>query len=208
MIKVHKITNNFYDSNSYIVVKQDEFIIIDPCVNASLLTDFFINKKCLGIFLTHGHYDHFCEIESFEFEKYFLYMHKEAVSKIYDLEKNYGKFFNAKKTLNIKKEKIKVIEEGKAKISKFEIEIIETPGHSSCCLCFKIEKSLFTGDTLFKESIGRTDLFSSNSKEMKKSLYRLTNLPKNLIVYPGHEENTTLANELINNVFIRKSDKR
>ncbi|MGI6709918.1 MAG: MBL fold metallo-hydrolase [Bacilli bacterium] len=208
MIKVYKIVNRSYDSNCYIVTKQKQFIIIDPCVEKDLLKDFFEKKECVGIFLTHGHYDHFCSIETYALEKTCYYMHKEAVSKILDLNKSYGKFFNINNNVNIDLKKVKFLKEEKIKIANFEIDVLEVPGHTNCCLCFMIEDNLFTGDTLFKESIGRTDLYSANFKDMQKSLQKLVMLPKHLVVYPGHYEKTSISDELNNNVFLKRVSRR
>lgn len=207
MIKVFKLVNRKYDSNCYIVTKQNYFLIIDPCVDKYLLNDFFDNKECVGIFLTHGHYDHFSSIETYTLENVCYYMHKEAISKVLDLEKNYGKFFNINKNIVIDLNKINILKEEKIKIANFEIDILEVPGHTNCCLSFVIEDNIFTGDTLFKESIGRTDLYSANFKDMQKSLQKLARLPKKLVVYPGHYEKSTISYELVNNVFLKRASR-
>ena len=134
-------------------------------------------------------------------------MHKEAISKVLDLEKNYGKFFNINKNIVIDLNKINILKEEKIKIANFEIDILEVPGHTNCCLSFVIEDNIFTGDTLFKESIGRTDLYSANFKDMQKSLQKLARLPKKLVVYPGHYEKSTISYELVNNVFLKRASR-
>jgi len=84
-------------------------------------------------------------------------------------------------------------------------EIIATPGHSPGCVCFyfQAEKALFSGDTLFSGSVGRTDLEGSDETLMEKSLRRLVQLPADTIVYPGHGPRTTIGREMKTNPFLK-----
>ena len=79
---------------------------------------------------------------------------------------------------------------------KFEFETIATPGHTneSVCYYFKKNNTMFTGDFIFKQSIGRTDLGGSDT-DMKNSLDMISNYPDNIIIYPGHGPKTILGNE-------------
>jgi glyoxylase-like metal-dependent hydrolase (beta-lactamase superfamily II) len=84
-----------------------------------------------------------------------------------------------------------------------ELRVVHTPGHSAGSVCFLGEGSIFTGDTLFAASVGRTDLPGGSWERLKESLKnRLMNLEASLTVYPGHGEKTTLARELGNNPFL------
>ena len=84
-------------------------------------------------------------------------------------------------------------------------EIIKNPGHSkdSVSYYFKEEKVMFTGDFLFKESIGRTDLPTGDNKQMKESLEKIKKYDENIKIYPGHGEMTTLKHEKENNIFLK-----
>ncbi len=84
-------------------------------------------------------------------------------------------------------------------------EVIATPGHTpgGVCFYFKNEKALFSGDTLFSGSIGRTDFPGSDESLMEQSLRRLTGLPDDTFVYPGHGPRTTIGHEKKNNPFLR-----
>lgn len=84
-------------------------------------------------------------------------------------------------------------------------QILSTPGHSPGCVCyyFAAEKTLFTGDTLFSGSVGRTDLQGSDERLMEKSLRRLMQLPDDTIVYPGHGPQTTIGREKRVNPFLK-----
>lgn len=94
-------------------------------------------------------------------------------------------------------------EQKKRKIGNFNFEIIETKGHTedSVSYYFKEENTMFVGDFVFKESIGRTDLETGNNIEMKKSIEKLKSFPLETKICPGHGEETILKNEIEYNPF-------
>lgn len=91
-----------------------------------------------------------------------------------------------------------ILEEKEYNIEGFIFEVIYTPGHKEDCITiyFKKEKVMFTGDFIFKESIGRTDLPGGNNIDMLNSLNKMKIYDKDIIIYPGHGELTTLGNEI------------
>lgn len=93
----------------------------------------------------------------------------------------------------------------KIKLGHETIKIIETPGHTRGGVCFHYKNYLFSGDTLFKGSIGRTDLPTSNKTALERSVNMLVSkIRDNTIVYPGHGHFTTIANEKIDNPFVKQ----
>jgi glyoxylase-like metal-dependent hydrolase (beta-lactamase superfamily II) len=96
------------------------------------------------------------------------------------------------------------LKEGLYKINNFEFDIIYTKGHTndSVSFYFKKQNIMFTGDFLFKESIGRTDL-GGNESDMKESINLIKKYDKNIIIYPGHGDSTTLNYELNNNFYLK-----
>lgn len=92
--------------------------------------------------------------------------------------------------------------DGFYKINDFEFNIIHTPGHKEDCITiyFEKEKIMFTGDFIFKNSIGRTDL-GGNTKDMIESINKIKHYDDSIIIYPGHGEYTTLSSEKENNEF-------
>ena len=90
-------------------------------------------------------------------------------------------------------------------IGNFNFEIIDTKGHKEDAVSyyFKEEKIMFVGDFIFEGTIGRCDLPGGNFEEMKKSLFNLKKLDKNIILYPGHGNKTTIERELLNNPYLR-----
>lgn len=110
-------------------------------------------------------------------------------------------FFN-----NIKIYNYNNLEEKSYNINKFKFDVIYTKGHTSDSISFyfKDNKILFSGDFIFKDSIGRWDMETGSIDDMKKSLYKMKKLDSNTIIYPGHGEITTLDYELKNNYYIQK----
>lgn len=159
------------DENCYIVEKNNKCLIIDPGSEFNKIKE-NIDKEVIGILITHSHYDHVGAL-------------KEA--------KNY---------YNIKVYEYKNLKEGKITIGPFDIEVIYTKGHTndSVTYYFKEEKIMFTGDFIFKNSIGRTDL-GGNTKDMIESINKIKHYDDSIIIYPGHGEYTTLSSEKENNEF-------
>lgn len=94
-------------------------------------------------------------------------------------------------------------EGNEVKIGKVKFKVISTPGHSPAGVCLSANGVLFSGDTLFAGSIGRTDLPGGSEEEMKKSLKKLLRLPDETLVLPGHGERTTISKEKETNPFLQ-----
>lgn len=160
--------------NCYIVEKEGESLIIDPGDEADKIIA-SITYPPVAILITHNHFDHVGALQSLK-EKYNI--------PVYDYN-------------NLK--------EGELSTGKFNIDVIYTPGHTSDSVTFyfKEEKTMFTGDFLFKETIGRTDLSTGNFKEMKKSIRKILTYSDIIKVYPGHGEDTTLGQEKKYNEYLK-----
>lgn len=108
---------------------------------------------------------------------------------------------------NFKNTKIidKNTKEDTLKIGDFEFEIIKTPGHTedSITYYFKNEKIMFVGDFIFEGTIGRTDLDTGSYEQMVQSIKKIKQYPKNIKIYPGHGNETTLERELKTNPFLK-----
>jgi hydroxyacylglutathione hydrolase len=187
------------ENNTFVVVceKTKKALVIDPAFGAFNKVEKYIkeNKFFLEkILLTHAHWDHIIDVLLLKNEfSLSIYMQK---SDCVLLDSSQASFFSA---ISIPKFKPDVLLEGDEKIKLGDIEIltIHTPGHTPGCVCYYIEKEkmLFSGDTLFKGSFGRVDLPYSNSEDMINSLKKLSNLPKDVKVYPGHGSETTIGRE-------------
>lgn len=195
------VSSNFA-SNLYLVSTKDEQIIIDPSVSFyEIYKDGKANLQ--AIFITHAHFDHLVEISSYlENTNAKVYLHKNALEKLSDGRKNCSVFLGKQLTFSIPEERL-VLVDSKSKFSFLGqyISFIETPGHSTCSICICFDKVLFTGDTLFKNNIGRTDLYSSNFEELQESLSKIMEFEDDYLVYPGHGRSTSIKIERINNPY-------
>lgn len=188
MIEVEVLCERY--ANTYLVSNGKEVIIIDPAVQArslkQMINKCFASQKVVGIVLTHGHYDHFRNLnETVLAFNVTVYVSKNDYPKINDVISSCANLFGIQK-LSEFKGMVKFLPEGKVSIGSFEIMILYTPGHTNGSICLAIEDKMFTGDTLFLNGVGRTDLPTGNSKMLEKSLEKLAKIQDNFDVFPGH----------------------
>ena len=206
---VRTYVSDYLDSNCYVVYNDNYAIIIDPSVSYSIIRKNF-KQKIVGIFITHGHFDHFIELDSYlkHLDSVKVYIHRNAKSKLENNHLNYYYSYLYNPPAITCDERFITVEEGHMKIGETDIDIIYTPGHSDCSYTILIDDMLFTGDFLFKGSIGRTDLYSGNSFIMSQTIKKilsleLLNKKDDYYLYPGHGEYTTLSNEKRSNYYLK-----
>lgn len=205
-MKINILSNGIFGSNTYIVESGKECAIVD-CGNKPQDILKVIEEKGLTlkyIILTHGHGDHiFYAGKIRQATDAPLCLHEDELSIYIDSDKNgYNAFgFNpefANPTPDM------LLKHGdKLTLGDETIEIIHTPGHTPGGICILCGDSLFSGDTLFQGSVGRTDLFGGSQKDLMESIRtRLYTLDGNIKVYPGHGMYTTIAYERENNPYV------
>ncbi len=151
------------------------------------------NLKPTHILLTHGHDDHIGAVEMVK-EKYGcpVYACKKEEPLLADPAMNCSLYMSGPTSLSADV----WVQEGDAiKVGDLEFTVLETPGHTAGSVCYLIGDNIFSGDTLFQGSCGRTDLPTGNWGEIIASLKRLRNLPGDYNVYPGHGPSTTMEIE-------------
>ncbi|MGL4616923.1 MAG: MBL fold metallo-hydrolase [Mycoplasmoidaceae bacterium] len=195
-----KITSNFYyiqnsvmGNNSYILINKSFCFIVDPSWNSDKLVNFIKSNKLIlkGIILTHLHYDHVGDtkkiLQNFEDVKIIVSkLGKEIIDKTSNMI-----FINDK---SFKNNNFIYVEDGES-IEDGIINFIHTPGHSQCSMCILFEDKILTGDHIFVDEIGRTDLQYADPKEMLNSIKKFKAYvnEKNINnVYPGHNEFGTM----------------
>lgn len=193
------LTNNQMSSNCYILINNKEAVVIDPGFEDNNLYNYLQQKDLIvtSIILTHGHYDHWGGLKKLQqlYPDALLYG-SSVDSYWYEIGSqnpyNYTPIFNIdlkdKKTINIFDTKAK---------------ILTLPGHSAGSIGIYIDNKLFSGDVLFFESMGRTDLYQGNEYEIFKSIKKIYTLPKETIIYSGHGRPTSVEYEKLNNPFLR-----
>lgn len=174
MLKVLVIVNGYLEENCYVIHNGKDALVIDPGSESDKIISEINNLKLnvVGILITHYHFDHIGALE--------------------DLKKEY----NITDVIDYKSKK-------NIKIKTFEFEIIKNYGHTmdSVSFYFKKEKIMFTGDFVFRDSIGKYDL--ENEYTMFESLEKFKLLPDDITIYPGHGPSSSTGYEQRYNYFIR-----
>lgn len=190
-----KIVQEKMGQNSYIIIDQEDAILIDAGVFVSQIEE---NLKMLSpkpkiraVFLTHCHFDHILELDNI-IGKYKCpaYIYKAGKQMIYDEKKNLS-YIDTPFKIKAKRDIKTFLDEDTLNFGNIEVKCFNTPGHSIDSSCFVVGNNMFTGDTVFKVDVGRTDMFSGDSNVQKISLERiLNNLSENIEnYYPGHGSN-------------------
>lgn len=205
---------NFYSTNSYIYKdpKSNSAIIIDPGGEIAEIVD-TIKKNSLkieNIVVTHSHFDHIASLEKiYELYPVPIIVHEIEFDYVVDNNKNLSNLFGVEgikdKGKNLQWKKVKDNETFFC--GQQQIKIFHTPGHTPGGICLFIdegkEKYLFTGDTLFCGSVGRTDFYGGDYDVLMNSLKKLVKLPKETIIFPGHEQASRLEVELEQNEYLK-----
>lgn len=199
---------NEYTENTYIINEKKDAYIIDPGTKIDEIKAYITEKdlRVLGILLTHGHFDHITAINDL-LEEYGVnvYLHELEREFLFNPSLNLSSMtyhpFVVKKKSNV----ITFTKNHSFTLGRETITVLETPGHTKGGVCYQYKNVLFSGDTLFKNSIGRSDLPTSNGADLEASVQMLvTTLKDNTIVYPGHGPLTTILNEKHENPFIKR----
>lgn len=209
MDKVKVLTKvvGYVQTNCYIVVDETtkECLIIDPGANAKQLLDEIEHRGFhpLAILLTHGHFDHAGEARELA-KKYDIkiYAHDAERETLEDPNKNLSTMIQKRETYSAD---IYLENYQELSFGNFHIKVFHTPGHTpgGCCYYFEELGYLFSGDTLFAQSVGRTDFPGGSMSQIVRSIKeQLLRLPDETIVYPGHNEQTSIENERKNNPYL------
>ena len=204
-MQIEILQDNYNFANTYLVSNDKFAIIIDPSYDIKYLKKYLGDKKVLGVFLTHGHYDHFKNLEdTIKVLNVKCYLHKNAFEKVFNIETSYANMFGCFKTPNLNKEVFVFVNDGQSiSLDNITIKCIFTPGHTNCSVVFIIEDLMFSGDTLFNMSVGRTDLATGNSNAQMNTLNMLKKMKVDYKIYPGHENSTTLFYEQKYNPYMK-----
>lgn len=199
---IHTLPLGAYQTNTYILENEGRCVVIDPGYAPDAILKFLAQRDLTidAIMLTHGHFDHVGAVEKIlEATGCRLWLSKKdwrqdadpATSAFYPLA-------------NRELSNMRFYAEGdEISAAGMTFTVLETPGHTPGSVCLLTENVLFTGDTLFAGSCGRTDLPGGSWTTIQDSLRRLSALDDALRVYPGHGDSTTLAAEKQYNPYMR-----
>lgn len=206
-IMVRQLLLGPIQTNCYLIYDDQtrETIVIDPADNAGRIQSVVEENglKPVVIFLTHGHFDHIGAVSALK-QLYSIpvccYEQEEDVME--NPERNVSLMFG--NPLSLKADKTVADREILHYLGR-DITVLHTPGHTkgSCCFYFEADHFLMSGDTLFAESVGRTDFPTGNMGTLVHSIQDiLFRLPDETVVYPGHNEGTTIGHEKKYNPFV------
>lgn len=199
-MQIKRIPAGVYAANCYILMDEDtkESAVIDPGGDANNLIKAIkdMNAKVKYILLTHGHADHTGAV---------IQLKNEFNSPIYINEQDYQLIKNGAYMYGDIVENVdQYINEGDVfSLGNTQVKSILTPGHTPGGVCFLVDDMIFTGDTLFEGSIGRTDFDGGNFETIIKSIKdKLMTLPENIVVFPGHGSESNIGKEKNHNPFL------
>lgn len=197
-LEIKKLTVGGLRTNCYLVFKKNEGLIVDPGDDATLIIQELekvpgINLKYL--LLTHGHFDHVLAVDDLT-DKYphlSVLIHEDDIKLLRD---TIGQgIFIGQKLPKVTSEVVAVSNDASIPFGDGTIKVIHTPGHTKGSVCYRIEDMLFTGDTIFYHTYGRTDLPWSEPSKIKSSIDKILLLPDSIKILPGHGIASTVAEE-------------
>lgn len=202
MAQVEQIRLGIFQVNCYFLHEGNHILCIDPGANMKKIEQYleqYPQHIFDGICLTHGHFDHIGAVDELV-KKYQcpVYLSNEDVYLATHKEVN----FMGNRFATIASD-IQCYPTGAFTIGAFDLIVYDTPGHTEGSVCLGWKNYLFTGDTLFKDSVGRTDLYGGSNSKQKQSLEFLKTLDSNYMIYPGHAEISTLQQELLMNPYLQ-----
>lgn len=211
MIRIERIPTGPLAVNTYCVYREGngECVVVDPGNTARI--ERFLTTNSLNvaaILLTHGHFDHILGVAKLkEIYGADIYIHKNDAQCLYDDELNEARL--AGTSVPACKADYFLEDKQHLTLAGVDFDVIATPGHTPGGVCFVIEKAkvILSGDTLFRLSVGRTDLARGSDSDLHDSIaYRLFALQGDYAVYPGHMRETTLNFERKHNIYMREYD--
>ncbi len=188
--------------NCYIISEDNDAILIDPGDDYTKIKNALNGKKVHAVLLTHGHFDHTGAVGDFQKEGARVYASVNDARMLKDgytsLAQPFGFPF---KPIDAD---VTVKDEDVLEFFGIKFKVIETPGHTQGSICYMMGDILFSGDTLFMSSIGRTDFPGGSFEIIEKSIReKIYTLKGDTIVYPGHGGATTVEDEKHSNPFVR-----
>jgi len=204
MMIIKRVHGGLADSNSYLVGDGSKAVIIDVGVEKDNIFRMVSESGMIPIYvlLTHYHYDHILSLNEVR-DRFGISaaIHRYDAPVVTDDERNGARLFGGSGGIHPVEN---LLEDGQIlKVGSIDYKIIHTPGHTPGGICILTENAIFTGDTLFKRLIGRTDLGDGDYQILIDSINnRIMPLRDEVLIYPGHGEHSTVGDERRRNPFL------
>ncbi len=182
-------------ANCYIlsVPGRSDCVLIDPGDEPELIREALGEKKVAAVLLTHGHFDHIGGVKGVIDTDTQVYIHPLDEPMLSNPAKNMAVLIGSDFKLPIKS--LSANEGDLIIAAGISFDVLHTPGHTPGSVCYLSGNALFSGDTMFRHGYGRTDLPGGSFHDLYQSLKRLLQLQKDVKVYPGHDNPTTIGME-------------
>lgn len=190
--------------NCYLVADENgNAAVIDPGDEASRILEALQREgmTCKAVLLTHVHFDHIGAVKELcEATGAPLYCHEDDAAALTDGRRNLAALFGV--ALSVPSEAETLRDGQTLAVGDLRFEVLHTPGHTPGGVCYRIGDTLFSGDTLFCESVGRIDFPGGDGGALRRSIARLFTLPDETRVFPGHDEPTSIGHEKQYNPYV------
>ncbi|HHW46049.1 MAG TPA: MBL fold metallo-hydrolase [Clostridiales bacterium] len=203
-MRIEKLDLGPVMANCYAVSSEGNIIIIDPGVYNQTLKDYVMKNRdnIKLILLTHRHADHLGgAVELKQACKAQIAMHELDAIGLESAEASLFRYVHDGRQITSPPDLL-LKDNDELEVGGMTVKVIHTPGHTAGCVCYIIGDLMFSGDTLFKGDVGRTDLPTGNYAQLLQSLNKLKNLKQNYKVYPGHGPETELDIEKKTNPYM------
>jgi glyoxylase-like metal-dependent hydrolase (beta-lactamase superfamily II) len=202
-VKVQRLVLGAIDTNCWLAEDGEggATLVVDPAGDPDRLLEALQDATVETIVLTHGHFDHLGAVRALmEATGAPLAIHRLDADMAADPSRNLASLANVE---DCAPEPDVVLEDGdEVSVGLLRLKVIHTPGHTPGSICLYAPGHLFSGDTLFAGSVGRTDLPEGDARALQASIRdRLAQLPDDTAVYPGHGPESTIASERKRNIF-------
>lgn len=190
------LTLGLYKTNCYLLFHEGQVLLIDPGFHGSKIIEAMGEAEPVGILLTHAHSDHICAVDDLRA----YYQAKQGLTLPVYLRKPDEELLYIRRRVPSSYRRgcqapITELEMGILTLGSFTVEVFAAPGHSAGGAMIAWGNNLFTGDTIFKDTVGTTNTYNGDIKALRQTLLYWMTCEQDYVVYPGHGEKTTLKRE-------------